>query len=165
MPRLNGLPLETGKSPRVLILGSFPSTRSLQTLQYYANPKNQFWKIIERLLGIPAVIPYSDRIEALRSGGIALWDIIHSCERIGAMDYQIRKANLNDIAAVLEVYPLIQLIVTNGRTAGSYLSKAYPSGFPGVVIKILPSTSPANARMSPEEKAAAWSAIVSFVQR
>jgi hypoxanthine-DNA glycosylase len=42
----HGLPLLVGDDPAVLILGSFPSRKSLERKQYYANPQNQFWRIM-----------------------------------------------------------------------------------------------------------------------
>jgi TDG/mug DNA glycosylase family protein len=159
MQLMEGLPYLSGESPRVLILGSFPGTRSLETGEYYANPRNQFWRIIESIWEISSVLPYIERIEEIKSAGIALWDVIQSCERHGAMDCRIRNVHVNDIAGVIKAYPSIQLVIANGRTAERYLSKAWPRGFPGVVVGVFPSTSPANARMSFEEKVRAWNRI------
>ena len=60
-PRLYGLaPLIDGRS-RVVILGSFPSVKSLDKQEYYGNPQNHFWPIVERLLGIVRTCPYAER--------------------------------------------------------------------------------------------------------
>jgi double-stranded uracil-DNA glycosylase len=160
MPLPEGLPPVFGLSPRVLILGSFPGTRSLQAGEYYGNPNNQFWKIIECLLDIPRSLPYEERLDGIGRAGIALWDVIRSCERDGAMDHRIRNVRINDIPALLERYPSIQAIGLNGTTAGRYFSRAWPEGFEGVNVTVLPSTSPANARTRLEEKIGAWSRIL-----
>ncbi len=155
-----GLPCVVGESPRVLILGSFPGTKSLARAQYYGNPKNQFWMIIGSLLGIPESLPYAERTKMIRDAGIALWDIVRSCERTGSMDDKIRNVRINNIPAVLEQCPSINLIALNGGTAGKYFTRAWPGGFPGVRVVILPSTSPANARMGLEEKVRSWRCII-----
>jgi len=155
-----GLPPVSGALPRVLILGSFPGPLSLEKGEYYGNPNNRFWEIMECLLGIPKSLPYQERISGIGSRGIALWDVIRTCERNGALDSRIRNARVNDIPAVLDRYPSIRTIGLNGSTAGKYFSRAWPGGFQGVTILVLPSTSPANARMRFCEKFSAWHRIM-----
>jgi double-stranded uracil-DNA glycosylase len=155
-----GLPPVFGTFPRVMILGSFPGPRSLKAGEYYGNPNNQFWKIIECLFGIPESLSYAERIREIGCAGIALWDVIRSCERDGATDNQIRNVTVNDIPAMLDRYPSIQVIGINGKTAGRYFSRAWPAGFKGVDVTVLPSTSPANARMRLEGKVLAWHRIM-----
>jgi double-stranded uracil-DNA glycosylase len=148
-----------GTDPGVLILGSFPSPLSLEAGEYYGNPRNRFWDILECLLGIPASLPYQERISRIRSAGIALWDVIGSCERDGALDSRIRNAHFNDIPAALDRYESIRTIGLNGSAAGMYFQRAWPGGFPGVSVTALPSTSPANARMRFSEKVQKWRLI------
>ena len=155
-----GLPCLVGKSPRVMVLGSFPGAKSLEKAQYYGNPKNQFWKIVECLLGIPESLHYDGRTRMIRDAGIALWDVIRSCERNGSMDHGIRNVRQNNIPAVLDQCPSINLIALNGGTAGKYFARAWPEGFPGVMVVVLPSTSPANARLDLEEKVRLWRCII-----
>ena len=158
-----GLPPVFGTFPRIMILGSFPGPRSLEAREYYGNPNNRFWKIIECTLGIPESLPYAERIKEIGRAGIALWDVIRSCERNGAMDNRIRNVQVNDIPALLKRYPTIQAIGLNGKTAGRYFSRAWPAGFNGVSVTVLPSTSPANARMGLDEKIHAWHRILGEV--
>ena len=58
--RLSGLPPVVGPDPRILVLGSFPSALSLEKVEYYANPRNQFFAIIEDLFSIKRDSPYPD---------------------------------------------------------------------------------------------------------
>jgi double-stranded uracil-DNA glycosylase len=163
MPLLQGLPVLSGDFPRLLIVGSFPSTLSLDAGEYYANPRNQFWRIIENHLKIPEAAPYPERISALKERHVALWDVIHSCERDGAMDNTIRNVTLNNIPLFIQDHPTIRIVLANGVTAGRYLKKIGDFASPCISIRILPSTSPANARTSFRDKLRAWETLSDVV--
>lgn len=157
---LKGLPFEPGGTPRVLILGSFPSPLSLEAGEYYANPRNQFWDIIESQLGISKRLPYAEKLAGLMSNHIGLWDVIFSCERRGAMDNAIRNAIPNDIPLFLHHHPTIRVVIANGTTAGRYLGKFSAEFHSDVRVHTLPSTSPANARTSFSKKLRAWEVVL-----
>jgi TDG/mug DNA glycosylase family protein len=146
-----------GESVEVLILGSFPSRQSLEKNEYYGNPQNHFWHIIEALFNIDRHLPYAVRISRLTVHRIALWDILSGCCRDGSADAQIRKPVFNDLAAFFREHPAIRLVALNGSTAGRYYHQMTIST--QVPAVILPSTSPANARVSLPEKVKAWSVI------
>jgi TDG/mug DNA glycosylase family protein len=152
-----GLPPISGHHPLVLTLGSFPSQRSLASNEYYGNPKNQFWKIMESLFSIDHQLPYALRCILLSGHGIALWDVVASCDRPGSADSRIREPVFNDLAGFLASHPTLKLVALNGAAAGSYFLKSgVPPALPSV---ILPSTSPANARSSLPEKVRQWEII------
>jgi TDG/mug DNA glycosylase family protein len=155
-PERGFLPVH-GESVEVLILGSFPSRQSLGKKEYYGNPQNHFWHIIEALFNIDRHLPYAVRISRLTEHRIALWDILSGCCREGSADVQIRKPVFNDLAAFLRAHPSIRLVALNGNTAGRYYHQMTISTL--VPSVILPSTSPANARVSFPEKVSAWSII------
>ncbi|NMB79748.1 MAG: DNA-deoxyinosine glycosylase [Methanomicrobiales archaeon] len=157
-----GLAPVSGPAPRILILGSFPSQKSLQYSQYYGNPQNQFWKIMEVLCGIDATLPYSERISRVRDAGIALWDVVGSCTRPGSADARISAENFNDIAGFVQARPTLRLIVLNGCTAGRFYARI-AAGIP-VPAVVLPSTSPAYAAMSREDKVRHWSVLEASLQ-
>ena len=152
--RAPGLGPVAGQNPRVLILGSFPSVLSLAHGEYYGNPRNQFWRIMEAHFAIPADLPYPDRIARLTRCGVALWDVIGSCERPGSADSRIRDPEPNDIAGFVRAHPTVRLVALNGSTAARLYRKF--SEIPGLAAVTLPSTSPANAAVSFEEKVRAW---------
>lgn len=150
-----GLPPVTGRDPEILILGSFPSHMSLEKGEYYGNPKNQFWKIMGILFGINPASSYSDRTRLLAEHHVALWDVLASCSRKGSLDSAIRDPVANDIRGFVAAHPTIRCIALNGSTAGRYFARLNP----GLAGRFLPSTSPAYARMSLNEKARCWACI------
>ncbi|MHB8164431.1 MAG: DNA-deoxyinosine glycosylase [Methanoregula sp.] len=152
-----GFPPQTGDTPRVLILGSFPSVQSLRHTEYYGNPQNHFWKIMESLFEIDHRLPYQDRVALLTGHHIALWDVVCSCTRKGSADEMITEPSFNDISGFLATHPTVQLIVLNGMAAGRYYHRKNPA--PAVGSTILPSTSPANTRYTLAEKTEAWKII------
>lgn len=152
-------PIE-GDFARVLILGSMPGIASLTAGQYYAHPQNAFWKIMEAILGIPATADYKERIEALKRSNIALWDVLESCIRLSSMDAAIdmTSAKVNDIKALLQKHPEINVICFNGGIAEKIFRKRVLPLLVDFSVKYirLPSTSPAHASMSFENKVVAW---------
>ena len=81
----------------VLILGTLPSVKSRENHFYYGHHQNRFWKLLARLTGeeIPHTIP--EKKELLYKHGIAVWDVIQSCEIEGSSDSSIRNVIPNDI--------------------------------------------------------------------
>ena len=151
-----GLAPVTGRDPAILILGSYPSRQSLAKGEYYGNPQNQFWKIVEMLLGIDHTLPYTARCSRLVEHRVALWDVLATCSRDGSADTAIRDPVPNDIGGFLAAHPTICSIALNGNTAGRYYARMNPD----IPCTILPSTSPAYARMTRDEKARRWACIL-----
>lgn len=150
----------------MLVLGSFPSVQSLAKGEYYANPRNQFWRVAEALFSVDRALPYSERCAALVDRGVALWDVVASCRRAGSSDAAIRDAEANDIEAFLADHPWVRHIALNGKTgAATQLRRLAPGVFalPGITVTVYPSTSPANAALTLEEKVRAWGGILEFL--
>jgi hypoxanthine-DNA glycosylase len=158
-PLLEGLPPVVAGDARLLILGSFPSAQSLAVRQYYANPRNAFWRITGELLGFDHSAAYESRLAALQSHGVALWDVLHRCRRVGSSDAKIdpRSMVVNDFAELFANYPTITRVYFNGVKAASVFRRLVRMDVP-VSCRRLPSTSPANV-MLPGAKLAAWQAI------
>ena len=165
--RINGLAPVTGSVPEVLILGSFPSIQSLIAGEYYGNPRNLFWQIAEAVLAIDRTLPYATRVAQLADRGIALWDVIHSCRREGSVDLRIRDPVYNDLPRFLTAHPTVRLVVLNGTAAGRFWHTATGSSPLPVWTSdlILPSTSPANARIPIAEKIRSWEVICTPVKK
>jgi double-stranded uracil-DNA glycosylase len=154
---MSGLHPVAGRGSRVLILGSFPSAISLAHGEYYGNPRNQFWRIMEEHFAIPAELPYPERIARLGDRRVALWDVIGTCERPGSADSRIRNPVPNDITGFARVHPSIRLIALNGSTAGRFYHRFVE--VPGLLAVTLPSTSPAHAALTFAEKVERWAAV------
>lgn len=149
-----------------LILGSMPGVPSLQAQQYYANPRNAFWPMITVMAGTPLPDQYPKRLELLRTLRLAVWDVIEACHRPGSLDSAIKPDTViaNDIPALLRRYPSIQRIAFNGRTAESTFKKHWRNKADKLMAErqfiLLPSSSPAHASLSFDQKLAQWRAAL-----
>ena len=97
---------------------------------------------------------YADRLAALLSVGVGLWDVIRSAERIGSLDANIRRATTNGLTNLVAALPALRAIGFNGATA-SVIGRRQLGADPGPDLLTLPSSSPARA-IPFEHKQAAW---------
>jgi TDG/mug DNA glycosylase family protein len=145
---------------KVLILGSFPGSMSLQRQEYYAHPRNAFWYIIRVLLGLEDGLPYEERGKALTARGIALWDVLATCRREGSLDSSIedKSIRVNDFEQFFRRYPEIRHVFFNGAKAEQEYRKRVLRSLRTNDMQYhrLPSTSPAMAMLSRDAKLACW---------
>jgi hypoxanthine-DNA glycosylase len=155
-PLLRGLPPIIDDGARLLILGNMPSVMSLAAQQYYANPRNGFWRIMGEIFGFNALAPYEARTAALRAHGVAVWDVLRSCRRVGSLDSAVEPDSMvpNDFAWLFDAYPTIERVVFNGAAAEKNFNRLVRIG-PDLQYQRLPSTSPAQT-MRYADKLAAW---------
>ena len=144
----------------LLILGSMPGQASLVASQYYANRRNTFWRIMAQLLEFDLDASYEARLHELKAAHIALWDVLQSCTRVGSLDARIAADSIaaNDFRRFFHAHDKIHAVVFNGAKAESvYRQYVLPtvSSVP-VSYSRLPSTSPAYASLSYEQKLQAW---------
>jgi hypoxanthine-DNA glycosylase len=155
---------------RLLVLGSMPGIASLQAQQYYAHPRNAFWHIMESVLGIRRSLPYAQRCAALTASGIAVWDVAERCYRPGSLDADIRSDSVvaNDIPGLLTRFPTIRQVCFNGGAAETLFRRLVLRDLPQepkVALLRLPSTSPAHAAMTLDEKIARWRTGLDLVRQ
>jgi hypoxanthine-DNA glycosylase len=156
-----GFPPVVDNDTRVLILGSLPGEASLAARQYYGNPRNAFWRLMEQVLDTPLVaLAYDDRLAALKARGVGLWDVIAQAERPGSLDAAIRDPAANDLLALIKTLPALRLAAFNGGTAAKLGGRLIGGSVPTLA---LPSSSPAYAARSFEQKAQAWRQLAPLV--
>lgn len=160
-PKRQGLPPLLAPHTRLVVLGSFPGVASLQAQQYYGHPRNQFWPLMDALLGLKlAAQPYQARIDALLARGVGLWDVYATCRRPGSLDSAIRDAVFNDLRQLKQLAPALMAVAHNG---GESARASRQTAALGLVVHRLPSTSPANASWSFERKRQAWQQVFASV--
>jgi len=157
-PLLTGLAPVIAPDTRILILGSFPGAASLAAQQYYAHPRNQFWKLVGALVGEDLyALPYAERLPRLRAHRFGLWDVLAACEREGSLDAAIRKPAANDFERLQRLCPELETVGFNGQTSGKFAPQFAQAGYRTVV---LPSSSPAHMALTFEQKLAIWRTLV-----
>ena len=151
----------------MLVLGSLPGDESLRQAQYYAHPRNAFWKIMGSLLGFDPSLPYGERLSLLNRGGVGLWDVVASGVRPGSLDQHISQEQPNDIAALLDSFPGIGVVCCNCTASHKYLKRYFPELFLRETLSVIqmPSTSPAAARLTYEQKFRAYEEIMAPLLR
>lgn len=142
-------------SSKILILGSLPSVKSREQNFYYGHPQNRFWRVMSCILDEPLPQTIEEKKGMLQKHGIAVWDVIYSCDIIGSSDSSIKNVTPTDIAALVRKTQ-IKNIYCNGKTAGKLYGK-YQQQTVGLPAITLPSTSPANAAFSIERLVREWS--------
>jgi len=160
-PMKSSFPPIVRADARVLILGSLPGEASLAAGQYYANPRNQFWRLIEAIGASPMPADYAARLQRLAELRIGLWDSVATAERAGSLDAAIRNPLANALADLALGLPKLRAIAFNGAAAAK-IGRPALAAVP-VPLIVLPSSSPAHA-VAFETKAAAWRTLREYLQ-
>ena len=147
---------------KVLILGTFPSVKSREANFYYGHPRNRFWQVLARLTESPVPADTEEKKKLLLSSGIAIWDVIQSCDIIGSSDSSIKNVTAGDLLPLLQKTQICR-IFANGATAGRLYDK-YQREKTGMEIITLPSTSPANAAYDLERLCGKWAVVKDILE-
>jgi double-stranded uracil-DNA glycosylase len=149
----------------VLILGSLPGVESLRRQQYYAHPRNVFWRIMGDLFGAAPALPYAARIDALIANEVAVWDVCAAAHRPGSLDSAIdpESVDANDFRSFFARHTRLGTVCFNGaKAAALYEARVLPAlnaDLHRIRYKILPSTSAAHASVRYEQKRSAWEIV------
>ena len=142
---------------RILILGTMPGEASLKAQQYYAHPRNAFWKIMADVFNNGnEFTSYQSKLQCLLNNEIALWDNLQYCERQGSLDSDIKQESPNDIEQLLRTIPSIKTILFNGQKSYAFFKKYHSELLAQINWQIMPSTSPANAGCHYNQKLNLW---------
>jgi hypoxanthine-DNA glycosylase len=139
--------------------------------QYYAQPQNGFWRIMDVLFGAGPALAYPARMERLVACHVAVWDVLAAGERSGSLDSAIVETSIvtNDFGAFFERHSELRLVCFNGTKAAElYRRRVLPKlapQFAALESVGLPSTSPAHASLRFEQKLARWSAALRHIAR
>ncbi len=149
------------KDAQILILGSMPGIKSLQEQQYYAHPRNAFWPIMAQLFDFDLNLDYTVRCQKLLEQKVAVWDVLKSCQRQGSLDQHIEPDSIvpNDFNSFLKQHNQIQYIFFNGGKAEQVFKRHVLPTLKleqALTFQLLPSTSPAHAAKSFDEKCQLW---------
>jgi len=162
---ITGFPPVVADSAAVLILGSMPGQASLDVTQYYAHPRNVFWPIIYQLFNTPRHLSYEERLMLIQENRIALWDVMQNCKREGSLDSSIESSSIvaNNFVDFFVKSPSIQHLFFNGAQAESAFKRHVVPTLSehNIVLETrrLPSTSPAHASLSFEQKLVQWQCV------
>ena len=161
LPKASFPPVADART-RLLVLGSLPGDISLRRAQYYGNPRNQFWRLMEVVIDRPLIeLGYEDRLATLLDAGVGLWDVIASAERRGSLDTDIRSHVANRLDEFAATLPLLRAIAFNGGKSAAIGLRQLGAAAAYDLIA-LPSSSPAHT-LPIERKLADWRALTQFL--
>ena len=158
MTVLHNIPPLYDENSKILILGSFPSVKSREAQFFYGHPQNRFWRVLSALTGEECPVVTEDKKAFLKRNGIAVWDVIKSCDITGSSDSSIKNAVPNDLSEIFETAD-IKKVFCNGATSYK-LYKRYMEKETGRTAELLPSTSPANAAYKIGDLIKEWKKIM-----
>jgi len=160
---LHTLPPIYQTDSRVLILGTIPSPKSRESGFYYGHPQNRFWRVLAALY--QESLPQTNREKEafLLRHRIALWDVLASCKIDGASDSSIADPEPNDIGWLLGQTEISAVFCTGAKSAELYQKHCYPKT--GLAAIKLPSTSPANCRLSLDTLCREYRCLLEYTER
>ena len=145
---------------KILILGSLPGDKSLELNQYYAHPRNRFWRILAEITGSKFPDNYAEKINLLQQNKIGVWDVALAAKRVGSLDTNILDEVPNDLDEFILNHLHLKTIAFNGAKSQKLFDKYFMQKA-ALKYFALPSTSPANASFTFERLCEKWREILS----
>lgn len=141
----------------ILILGTIPSSSSIEKGEYYYHYANYIWDYLSKIFHEERPIIWSEKKDFLRRHHIALWDVYKFSDIEGSLDKGLR--DFNNIAGFLKIHPTIKKVLLNGKKTARSLEKYQEvnSKLPETVrVYALPSTSGANTKIPRKMVLSEW---------
>lgn len=110
---------------RVLILGTMPSPKSRERASITAT-RRTILAALAAALDEPAPQTVPEKRALALAAGIALWDVLASCDIEGASDASIQNPVANDLTPILAAAD-IRAVFTTGRRAARPLPNPHPA--------------------------------------
>lgn len=142
---------------KYLMIGSFVTKPTNSYEWYYANGRNQFWPIMEAVYNKEFDTKEKQQ-ELFKNLGMALSDIIYSCERKNNSNLDNNLINLTynikGISDIINKYPIEKIYLTSRNVENKFRKqfKEILVEIPETKLITLPSPSPRYAVMSKLEK-------------
>jgi hypoxanthine-DNA glycosylase len=130
-----------------LVLGTIPSPASRKNNFYYGHPQNRFWQVLSAVFDEPLPFSVESKTALVLKHGVALWDVLASCDIDGADDNSISHPQENDFAPLLQKTNITRIFTTGEKAFKLY--NALAKNKTGITAEKLPSPSPANKRWYP----------------
>lgn len=148
---------------RVLVLGSLPGERSLAARRYYANPQNQFWRLMSGVVDEDLVpLDYDARLARLLANRVGLWDVVASAQRAGSTDAALREISANDLAALVATLPDLRAIGFNGGASYKHGLRQLGPAAVRYAVHALPSSSGMHT-IGLDAKLPAWRELATYL--
>lgn len=106
---------------RVLILGTLPSVKSRENQFYYGHPQNRFWKVLAEVFQCPLPGTIEEKRKCLLEHGVAVWDVIASCDIIGSSDSSIKNVKPANLEVILKEASIRQIYSKRPKGLGSFI--------------------------------------------
>lgn len=101
------------------------------------------------------MLGYEERLHCMLARHVGVWDVLAACNRDGSLDSAITDSRANPFARLRRLAPGLRDVAFNGQTAGRFAPVFRDAGYS---VTVLPSSSPAHAGRSYEQKLALWRA-------
>ncbi len=147
------------KDTEILILGTMPGEKSLLLQEYYAHPRNKFWKILSSIIKEPLPSTYKEKQSFLLKNKLGIWDVAHSANRKGSLDSAIQNEVPNDIPGFIKTHPNLKVVAFNGAKA-EFLFDRYFDKLGNITYVSLPSSSPANTGFTFDALCERWENLI-----
>lgn len=154
----NSFPPIANEKTEIMILGSLPGEMSLELQQYYAHPRNRFWRVIAEITRSEIPQNYEEKLQLLQQNKIGVWDVVQTAKRIGSLDTNILDEVPNDLESFIVNHPKLKVIAFNGAKSRALFDKYFVRKT-NLKYFALPSTSPANASFTFEKLCENWRRI------